>query len=45
MSGASVALLSCTLLSIAGIGAGAARLRALRSSGRVAWTGGLGLRF
>lgn len=39
------ALLSCTLVSIAGIGVGASRLRALKSSGRVAWTGGFGLRF
>lgn len=39
------ALLSCTLVSIAGIGVGASRLRALKGSGRVAWTGGFGLRF
>lgn len=39
------AMLACTLMSIAGIGIGARRLRALRTSGRIAWTGGLGLRF
>lgn len=39
------AMLACTFMSIAGIGLGASRLRALRRSGRVAWTGGLGLRF
>lgn len=38
-------LLGCTIASVAGIGVGARRVRALRSSGRVAWTGGLGLRF
>jgi hypothetical protein len=42
---AGVALASCTLIAIAGIGVGASRVRALRSAGRVAWTGGLGLRF
>lgn len=39
------ALLTCTLASIAGIGIGASRLRALRRSGRIVWTGGLGFRF
>lgn len=39
------ALLACTLASIAGIGVGAHRLRVLRRSGPVAWTGGLGFRF
>lgn len=39
------ALLACTVASIAGIGVGAHRLRAVRGPRRVAWTGGLGLRF
>ncbi len=43
--GAGVGLLSCTFLSIAAIGVASKRLRTLKSSGRVAWTGGLGLRF
>jgi len=38
-------LFACTLVSIAGIGIGASRLRTIKRSGRVAWTGGLGLRF
>lgn len=38
-------MLACTLVSIAGIGVGAHKLRALRSSGRIAWSGGLGFRF
>lgn len=38
-------LFACTVVSIAGIGIGASRLRAVKRSGRVAWTGGLGLRF
>lgn len=38
-------LLACTVASIAGIGVGAHRLRALRPTRRVAWSGGLGLRF
>jgi len=40
-----VTLFACTLASIAGIGVGGKRLRALKSSGRAAWTGGLGLHF
>lgn len=38
------AMLACTLASVAGIAFGAHRLRGLRR-GRVAWTGGLGIRF
>ena len=38
-------MLVCTIASIAAVGVGASRLRALKSPGRVAWTGGLGLRF
>ena len=45
MLGAGLALLACTVVSVAAIGLGGSRLRALRGSGRVAWTGGLGLRF
>jgi len=43
--GAAAGLFACTLVSIAGIGVGASQLRTLRRDGRVAWTGGLGLRF
>lgn len=39
------AMLACTLMAVAGIGVGASRVRALRRGGRVAWTGGFGLRF
>lgn len=35
----------CTVVAIGGIGMGASKLRTIRRSGRVAWTGGLGLRF
>lgn len=42
---AGAALLSCTLLSIAGIAYGGGRVRALRRGGRVAWSPGRGLRF
>lgn len=38
------AMFACTVASIAGIGIGAHKLRALQGR-RVAWTGGLGLRF
>lgn len=38
-------LFACTVAAIAGIGVGARRLHALRPARRVAWTGGLGLRF
>ena len=37
-------LFACTVVAIAGIGIGASQLRTIRRS-RVAWTGGLGLRF
>jgi hypothetical protein len=43
--GAAGTLLGCTVLSIGGISVGATRLKKLRSSGGVAWTGGLGFRF
>lgn len=39
------ALFACTLTSVAGIGVGAERLRALRAGGRVAWAGRFGLQF
>lgn len=35
----------CTVVSIGGIAMGASRLRTIKRSGRVAWAGGLGLRF
>jgi hypothetical protein len=38
-------LFACTVVSIGGIAVGASKLRKIRRSGRVAWTGGLGLRF
>lgn len=37
--------LACTVLAIGAVGASARRLHTLRGARRVAWTGGLGLRF
>ena len=39
------AMLGCTVLSVAALGVSGKRLRALKHPGRVAWTGGFGLRF
>jgi hypothetical protein len=38
-------MLGCTLMSIAAIGVSGRRLHTLKRGGRVAWSGGLGLRF